>query len=490
MYCKHCGKPIDKDSVFCTHCGKQLSEIGGDNDVIETHHVKDEEKPVSQTNQYSYKKEEGVSKGRTSTKSHKKIYLLCFIVVICVFMLWGLLSLFGNNIIADITIDKVSEELAQATKRYDRLYDFHEGLARVEKNDKYGFIDKLGHEIIPCKYEKAYDFEIGIAVVKIGEKEGAIDKQGNIVIPIMYDNLCFDKDSTASASLNEKCGRINIKGETIIPFDYEYCGSFCEGLAVVRQNGLYGFVNREGSIVISCQYEDTYDYGAYGFSEGLAGVKKDEYYGYIDHDGKVVIPFSEGITGEPFSDGVAPIIKWTTVQSDSGQSPFPSFHSVRRTGKMAYMDKAGRVLTEFRQWNCRGFRNGYAYVQDDNTHYCGLINRHGIFVIPFGEYAIIGTNYDGFVRVSRGNERCGFFNLKTGMEAIPCIYEDMPYTFSEGLVSAKKNGKWGFVNSSNETVIPFIYDDADNFSEGFAVIERFGKYGYVDRYGSDTFSIK
>jgi hypothetical protein len=157
---------------------------------------------------------------------------------------------------------------------------------------------------------------------------------------------------------------------------------------------------------------------------------------------------------------------------------------------MAYMDKTGRVLTEFRQWNCRGFRNGYAYVQDDYTHYCGLINRHGIFVIPFSEYAIIGTNYDGFVRVSRGNERCGFFNLKTGMEAIPCIYEDMHYILSEGLVSAKKNGKWGYVISSNETVIPFIYDDANNFSEGFAVVERYGKYGYVDRYGSDTFSIK
>ncbi len=26
MYCKYCGKPLDKDAQFCTHCGKALTD--------------------------------------------------------------------------------------------------------------------------------------------------------------------------------------------------------------------------------------------------------------------------------------------------------------------------------------------------------------------------------------------------------------------------------------------------------------------------------
>lgn len=46
----------------------------------------------------------------------------------------------------------------------------------------------------------------------------------------------------------------------------------------------------------------------------------------------------------------------------------------------------------------------------------------------------------------------------------------------------------GYINEYNQTIIPFVYDEAGAFSEGFAVVQRYGKYGYVDRYGHDTFN--
>lgn len=49
-----------------------------------------------------------------------------------------------------MSINQVSQELAAAIKKYDKLYEFHEGLARVCKDEKFGFIDKLGNEIISC----------------------------------------------------------------------------------------------------------------------------------------------------------------------------------------------------------------------------------------------------------------------------------------------------------------------------------------------------
>lgn len=115
--------------------------------------------------------------------------------------------------------------------------------------EKYGFIDKLGNEIIPCKYDDAKDYDKGISVVTLGDKQGAINRQGDMVIPCKYDNinLCED-DSLAAASINETSGFIDLEGNIVVPFDYEYCGTFSEGLADVRKNGLIGFVNKMANL--------------------------------------------------------------------------------------------------------------------------------------------------------------------------------------------------------------------------------------------------
>ena len=38
---------------------------------------------------------------------------------------------------------------------YDNAFNFSEGLAMVLLDDKYGFIDKSGKEVIPCRYDDA-----------------------------------------------------------------------------------------------------------------------------------------------------------------------------------------------------------------------------------------------------------------------------------------------------------------------------------------------
>jgi hypothetical protein len=62
---------------------------------------------------------------------------------------------------------------------YDEVYPFSEELTRVRLNDKWGFIDETGKEIIPCKYDDARSFSHGCACVKIEGNEIYIDKQGN-----------------------------------------------------------------------------------------------------------------------------------------------------------------------------------------------------------------------------------------------------------------------------------------------------------------------
>lgn len=89
--------------------------------------------------------------------------------------------------IADVSIDRISKGLISATKTYDELDEFQEGLARVCKDKKYGFIDKLGNEIISCQFDNASSYKYGVIVVEKRGKEGLIDINEELIVPYKFD---------------------------------------------------------------------------------------------------------------------------------------------------------------------------------------------------------------------------------------------------------------------------------------------------------------
>ena len=63
--------------------------------------------------------------------------------------------------------------------KLDDAYPFREGLVRVEKDGKYGFIDTTGELVIPCEWDSAYSNGY-IALIKNGYLT-ILDKEGNRV---------------------------------------------------------------------------------------------------------------------------------------------------------------------------------------------------------------------------------------------------------------------------------------------------------------------
>ena len=55
-------------------------------------------------------------------------------------------------------------------------------------NGRHGFIDKTGKEIVEPKYDYVYDFEEGFAKVELNGKHGFVDKTGKEVIPPVLKN--------------------------------------------------------------------------------------------------------------------------------------------------------------------------------------------------------------------------------------------------------------------------------------------------------------
>lgn len=65
---------------------------------------------------------------------------------------------------------------------YNYLDRFEDGIALVEMNNKWGYINKLGNPIIPIQYDKAYSFRNGYAEVNLGTEKYIIDKSGKTIL--------------------------------------------------------------------------------------------------------------------------------------------------------------------------------------------------------------------------------------------------------------------------------------------------------------------
>ena len=63
-------------------------------------------------------------------------------------------------------------------------YDFHDGLARIcdKTTEKYGYIDREGNEVFPCQFGYAEDIKEGVAIVERDGQYGFIDAKGNCTL--------------------------------------------------------------------------------------------------------------------------------------------------------------------------------------------------------------------------------------------------------------------------------------------------------------------
>jgi bifunctional DNA-binding transcriptional regulator/antitoxin component of YhaV-PrlF toxin-antitoxin module len=173
---------------------------------------------------------------------------------------------------------------------YREASGFSEGLANVvRENQRIEYIDKNGKTVFITEdaIEMASPFKEGMAKIEINNKVGYINKKGKIVIPATYQSGDFFSEGLALVS-NEKnefeSGNqfyINKEDKVVINKKFETAAQFREGLALIKMDGKFGFINKEGKIVIPATLDETHF-----FYNGLCAAKKGELWGFIDKKGK------------------------------------------------------------------------------------------------------------------------------------------------------------------------------------------------------------
>jgi len=170
--------------------------------------------------------------------------------------------------------------------------------APFEDNDKWGYIDGRGKEIIPPQFIIAFDFSPeGIAAVVDTNGWAYIDTKGGIVIrPFVFDNGPDPfKDGLARFLIAGKIGYFDTRGRVVIAPMFDFGHPFSEGLAVVcsgcekvhegehwsMQGGKWGYIDKQGNPVIPLKFMSAGD-----FRHGSAKVLLDDKWIVIDHSGR------------------------------------------------------------------------------------------------------------------------------------------------------------------------------------------------------------
>ncbi|TAG06489.1 MAG: WG repeat-containing protein [Cytophagia bacterium] len=405
---------------------------------------------------------------------------------------------------------------------YEEVKLFVNELAKVKKNGKWGLIDKKGSIFVECEYDLIYGAskKHAIIVCKGGDKDGNNGKWGLIdnykgeKIELKFDLIreCF-LPNTWGAIKNGKWGIINrqafwqvqpefdvstlenhpFKEEQIIDFGaknnnvsniYQKIRFFRER-SRVGKNGFWGFINAYGNPLLPLEYDyvseynndwvlvkkgkkigfwhfdreknipllydwDKSHYLHQKFSENKVQVKKDGKWGYINANNEIIIDFKY-YEAHSFENEVA-------LVNTTPDILLPSWEIIDKNGKTIFqIDNQKYNILDYQ------FKGKALRLQEKNTKNIYLIDTKGAFLNEKQPYQQATFLYDGYWKIVDLNNKMGFWHDEIKKQ-IPLEYDFLKAInfnpeFKNGIFKLYKNQKCGLINTKNEEILPFIYED-------------------------------
>lgn len=103
----------------------------------------------------------------------------------------------------------------ESRSEYNYKSDFIKGLALVELDQKYGFVDSSENEIVPLIYDAVELFSEGLACVQLNGKWGYINEKGRIMIDLQFDHASSFTNNKANVRIEQRSFIIDKAGEIV-----------------------------------------------------------------------------------------------------------------------------------------------------------------------------------------------------------------------------------------------------------------------------------
>lgn len=151
--------------------------------------------------------------------------------------------------------------------------------------------------------------------------------------------------------------------------------------------------------------------------------------------------------------------------------------------KHVLLDKNGKEIAtllnheNMNLLNPEHYRDGYiVYWQKSKA---GVMDIKGVDVVSpqYDNIELLGNG----LAAGKIKDKWALLSLKDkGKELGTPEYDEIVYVGDDGLIIAKKNGKYGFINTEGKEVISFLYDYVMMFHEGLAPVKLGKNWGYID----------
>ena len=236
-------------------------------------------------------------------------------------------------------------------------------------------------------------------------------------------------------------GYFDLNGNRLFDIPYQFGKMFGDGFAFVRlcemvetedgntERVVHAYlIDKTGTPVLDLGKNFARYEGVGDGSEGLS---------LINFAGSFGV-YSEGLIGFSF----AAKLETSVLNEKNG------WDDARLAG---YCDLNGNIVIPQQYYDCKPFHEGLAAVQEADVHTTYYYYEDGISQ----EEPIEGKTADD-VRTKAIGGKFGFID-KTGKTVIPFEY-DSALRFYGDYAVVSKDGKYGVINQRNETVIPFEYD--------------------------------
>ena len=215
------------------------------------------------------------------------------------------------------------------------------------------------------------------------------------------------------------------------------------GLLPVMRNSHVGYLNMQGREVIPVMYDALNDGQGWArpVSEGRIVVKQGGHYGVIDTANRTVVPFSAAISDiDDYRGGMA---------------------RVRKNKAISWLDKEGNIKN--------------ANTQSTNTQNAGVKKDNS------------KSNDGKSAKNSRVNDRTAASKSEVKPSARANSTQknsaSIPINRFTTLQPRQQDGRWGFVDDNNVTMITYSFDEVRPFSEGLAGVRIDAEWGFINLGG-------
>ena len=369
----------------------------------------------------------------------------------------------------------------------DKITPIDKGTLAIQAEKKAGIItideNYLGyHEGVEIVQSKN-----SLTIVKKNDAYGLLNNRGELTLPIFYDSIVIEKHFV-KGKINRLDGQswdvFDLTGKKKNQIGFEAFHLTGTNRIAARKQGKWGLLNLFGENKSPFLYDSVLS-----INHELAVVQYQGNYGVINTKGNwVVTPYKDTIHitdhhifyRQGSENGVMDLKG--NILYKSYQAILPNdrgFISKDKKGQSHVYNASADLLTPSGYDSAYLLSKGlYLLLKNESQYLLSAEEKHiqplkqPVEEVVSVKKGLVGAKIDG---------KYGFVNTK-GQLRVANRYDSIRY-FSEGLCAVKLIGKWGFINMEEIIVIQPSYDHTSPFQNGLAIVSHQGKYGLINTDG-------